>query len=334
MDRIIAPKCAKIGIFRCLKAGVSPEFPNQGTPQGGVCSPLLANIVLNGIEDVMPSNHGRITRWNNSRARVRGVNAVRYADDMVFILKDTKNKVHNDLQGFQLKSALARFLKERGMELSPEKTKLTKSTDGFDFLGWNFKVQGNGKLRCIPSKENYKNLIKKIKPIINSSNVGSQGKAKRLAPIIRGWRNYHKYCEMRSPYSLWFTRDRAFKVFNKERHNNFEKTEKLIQEAFPKVSYKQHGHQMVKGNRSPFDGDLAYWSRRKSKLYDGYTAKMLQRQSHKCGHCGLSFLPGEKIHLHHKDGNHSNWKYSNLTAVHRSCHQYIHMKGTTKVENI
>jgi group II intron reverse transcriptase/maturase len=74
MDNLIAPKGIKSGIFRCLKAGVNPEFPEQGTPQGGVVSPLLANIALNGIEKVHESidNHGR--KSNPS---------VRYADDMV-----------------------------------------------------------------------------------------------------------------------------------------------------------------------------------------------------------------------------------------------------------
>ena len=63
MDRLIAPLGIKTGILRCLKAGVKPGFPEQGTPQGGVVSPLLANIVLNGIEEIHFS--------------------VRYADDMV-----------------------------------------------------------------------------------------------------------------------------------------------------------------------------------------------------------------------------------------------------------
>lgn len=63
MDNLIAPACLRLGIFRCLKAGVNAEFPEQGTPQGGVVSPLLANVALNGIEDIHRS--------------------VRYADDMV-----------------------------------------------------------------------------------------------------------------------------------------------------------------------------------------------------------------------------------------------------------
>jgi spermidine/putrescine-binding protein len=63
-----------------------------------------------------------------------------------------------------------------------------------DFLGWHFKVQKNGKFRSIPSKENFKALRKKVKHIVNNSNYGATLKAKKLAPVVRGWRNYHKYC--------------------------------------------------------------------------------------------------------------------------------------------
>ena len=81
---------------------------------------------------------------------------------------------------------------------------------------------------------------------------------------------------------------------------------------------------MVKGDASPFNGDIVYWSKRKSKYYDGMTAKALTKQEHKCGYCGLRFIDNEDIHLHHIDGNHNNWKPNNLMAVHQSCHQYIH----------
>ncbi|WP_418904091.1 reverse transcriptase domain-containing protein [Moorena producens] len=107
MKRIIAPQGLKTGIFRCLKAGINPEFPEQGTPQGGVVSPLLANIALDGIEGIHPS--------------------VRYADDMIIFLKP-KDKAEKILSKIKV------FLAERGMEISVEKTKLTKTTDGFDFL--------------------------------------------------------------------------------------------------------------------------------------------------------------------------------------------------------
>jgi len=162
MKGLIAPKSIKIGIWRCLKAGVNPEFPEQGTPQGGVCSPLLANIALNGIEDIHQS--------------------VRYADDMVYILKP-----NDDAE--KILKRISQFLGKRGMIVSEKKTKLTATTDGFDFLGWKFEVQKNGKFRSTPSKENYLAFRKKIKTIINNSNYGATVKAEKLARVVRGWRN-------------------------------------------------------------------------------------------------------------------------------------------------
>ena len=126
LTRVIAPKFIINGLRRCLKAGDNPKFPEQGTPQGGVVSPLLANIALNGIETIGQS--------------------VRYADDMVFFLKpgEDENK---------LLEKVSKFLAERGMNVSEKKTKVTATTDGFDFLGWRFFVQAkNGKFRSVPER--------------------------------------------------------------------------------------------------------------------------------------------------------------------------------------
>ena len=117
----------------------------------------------------------------------------------------------------------------------------------------------------------------------------------------------------------------AFKVFNKETKQNRYTSKKLLDKAFPKVPYSVNKYVNVKGEKSPFDGDLTYWSERNSKLYDGETSRALKRQKHTCGFCGLKTLSDEKVHLHHVDGNHSNWKKNNLLAVHKSCHDYIHM---------
>ena len=299
MERLIAPSGIKLGIFRCLKAGVNPEFPEQGTPQGGVVSPLLANIALNGIEDIHQS--------------------VRYADDMVIILKPKDNAE-------VILDKVSQFLAERGMKVSEKKTKLTATTDGFDFLGWNFRVQKNGKFRCVPSVDNFKAFRQKVKAIVNSSNYGATEKAKKLAPVVRGWRNYHRYCKTDgSRFSLWHIRNRAFKVFNKETKQNRESSKKLLDKSFPSVPYSENKHVKVKGNKSPFDGDITYWSERNSKLYDGATSQALKQQDHSCGYCGLKLLSDEKVHLHHVDGNHNNNKKNNLLAIHESCHDYIHM---------
>ena len=299
LERVIAPDVIISGLRRCLKSGTNPEFPEQGTPQGGVCSPLLANIALNGIESLGQS--------------------IRYADDMVFILKP-----HESAEKLLVK--IEEFLAARGMNVSKKKTKVTASTDGFDFLGWHFYVQkNNGKFRSVPSEENFKAFRKKVKHVVNNSNYGAETKVSKLAPIVRGWRNYHKYCKMDgSRFNLWQINNRTFKVFLKQKTINKHQAEKMVKQAFPSVSYSENKFVNVKGDKSPFDGDLNYWSKRNSVLYDGVTAKTLSKQSHSCGHCGLKFLEGEKVDLHHIDGNHNNWQPKNLLAVHRSCHHYVH----------
>jgi len=239
--------------------------------------------------------------------------------DMVIILRP-----EDDAK--EILGRISQFLAERGMNVSEKKTKLTATTDGFDFLGWHFKVQSNGKFRCVPSVDNFKAFRKKVKDIVNNSNYGATIKATKLAPVVRGWRNYHRFCKMDGArFSLYHIESRAFKVFNKETKQNHYTSKKLLDKAFPSVPYAENKHLNVKGDKSPFDGDLTYWSERNSKLYDGETSKALKRQNHTCGYCGLKCLSDEKVHLHHVDGNHKNWKKNNLLAVHQSCHQYHHM---------
>ena len=309
MDNLIAPAGLKIGIFRCLKAGTTIGYPNQGTPQGGVVSPLLANIALNGIEEIHPS--------------------VRYADDMVIFLKTQDDAT-------QILERISQFLAARGMKVSERKTKVTATTDGFDFLGWNFYVQkNNGKFRCTPSVDNFEAFRKKVKIIVNNSNYGANTKATKLAPLVRGWRNYHRYCKMDgSRFSLWHINHRTFTVFNKETKQNRHTTRRLLDKAFPAFPYAENKHIMVKGIKSPYDGDVAYWSERNSKLYDGMTSKAIKKQTRKCAACGLTFMGEEKVHLHHIDGNHENWDKKNLVAIHESCHDYVHMNNRGKIVEI
>jgi RNA-directed DNA polymerase len=133
MEKIILPQSVKTGIWRCLKKGTNPHFPEQGTPQGGCISPTLANIALNGIEKIH--------------------NIIRYADDMVVILKPQDNA---DLIMTQITS----FLEKLGLTINQEKTRLVSATSGFDFLGWHFRVQANGKFKCVPSEsKNYRQLL-------------------------------------------------------------------------------------------------------------------------------------------------------------------------------
>ena len=246
LKRVICSAKIKQGIERCLKAGVNLEFPEQGTPQGGVVSPLLANIALNGIEDLGQS--------------------IRYADDMVFFLKPKDNVE-------KLLNRIEEFLNERGLNVSQKKTKVVTATDGFDFLGWRFYVQqNNAKFRSEPSEENFKAFREKVKHIVNNSNYGAEIKAKKLSAVVRGWRNYHKYCKMDgSRFSLWGMSNRAYKVFLKQKTINRSKADSLIKQAFPAVGWSENKFVNVEGERSPYDGGVSYWTARNCKMYDGYT---------------------------------------------------------------
>ena len=133
MEQLIAPLGIKTGIFRCLKSGVNPGFPSQGTPQGGVVSPLLANIALNGIESIHryhSESYKRITK-NTPRKDIKEP-SIRYADDMLFILRP-----QDDAE--EILDRISQFLAERGLKVSEKKTRVTATTDGFDFLGWHNK---------------------------------------------------------------------------------------------------------------------------------------------------------------------------------------------------
>ncbi len=309
MENLIAPSGLKLGIFRCLKAGTNVGFPEQGTPQGGVASPLLANIALNAIEN--------IGEYKSTRG-LSTSKCIRYADDMIYILKpqDDAKKILDEVK---------EFLAKRGMEISETKTKLTATTDGFNFLGWNFRVQKNGKFRSRPSVENFRAFYRKTKSIINNSNYGATVKASKLAAVVRGWRNYHCYCKMDGARnSLYYMQKRAFKVFNRQTKQDRYSSKKLLDIAFPKVPYSENKFINVKGDKSPFDGDIVYWSKRNSKLYDGETSKALRRQNHSSVACRLKLIGNEKVNLHHVDGNHNNWSHNNLVAIHESCHDYIH----------
>jgi group II intron reverse transcriptase/maturase len=319
MDELIAPKGLKLGIFRCLKAGTNVGFPDQGTPQGGVVSPLLANIALNGIESIHSyQDEYHYEKWGRKRGAVMEP-TIRYADDLVILLRPQDNAT-------AILEKISEFLAKRGMNVSEKKTKITAATDGFDFLGWFCKVQSNGKFRCVPSVDNYKAFRKKVKYIVNNSNYGAKVKAEKLAPLVRGWRQYHKNCKMDGARnSLYFIQKRTYKLFNKETKQNRHTSKTLLDKAFPAVSYSENKHINVKGNKSPYDGDIVYWSERNSKLYNNDTSKALKRQNHSCKSCGLKFIGEERIHLHHVDGNHQNWKPKNLVAIHESCHDYLHM---------
>jgi hypothetical protein len=95
--------------------------------------------------------------------------------------------------------------------------------------------------------DNFKAFRKKVKHIVNNSNYGAKTKAEKLAPLVRGWRQYHKYCKMDgSRNSLYHIQKRAYTVFNKETKQNRHTSKALLDKAFPKVPYAENKHINVK----------------------------------------------------------------------------------------
>ncbi len=164
-----------------LKAGYIEEdtfFPTRsGTPQGGIISPTLANIALDGLEATVKK---AVPRRNK-------VNVIRYADDFII------TGVSKELLETKIKPAVEAFLKERGLSLSQEKTRITRIEDGFDFLGQNLRKY-RGKLLIKPAKENVKSFKRKIGETIRKSGSMKVGDLiRKLNPKIRGWANYHRH---------------------------------------------------------------------------------------------------------------------------------------------
>ena len=163
-------------------------FPTtEGAAQGGIISPTIANMVLDGLEDAVaknfwPSKKGR----KESKATHRnGVNVVKYADDFIIT-------AYSETTAREIIKVVADFLNERGLELSPTKTKITTIQQGFDFLGWNFRKY-SGKLIVKPSSKSAKKLVTTISQEINNSKGATQTQLiNRLNQILRGWTSYHQ----------------------------------------------------------------------------------------------------------------------------------------------
>jgi RNA-directed DNA polymerase len=153
-----------------LKAGYIFErqlFPTDaGTPQGGIISPILANITLDGIEKLLADKYHKKSksgRTNSYHAAKYKVNFVRYADDFIVTAKTEEIAK-------EVKELIKDFLKERGLELSGEKTLITHIDNGFDFLGWNFRKY-DGKLLVKPSKKSIDKFTEKISETIKKGKA-------------------------------------------------------------------------------------------------------------------------------------------------------------------
>lgn len=161
-------------------------FPTEeGTPQGGIISPTLANMALDGLQGLLTEKYKR--RRVGRKLYSPMVNFVRYADDFIITSED------REILEIEIKPLVKEFLVERGLTLSEEKTLITNIHDGFDFLGFNIQ-KFDGQLLTKPSKSAQKRIYAKIKTVIERNKSSRQENLIRLLnPIITGWSNYYRY---------------------------------------------------------------------------------------------------------------------------------------------
>jgi RNA-directed DNA polymerase len=345
-------------IKRWLKAGyVDKDVFHEteaGTPQGGVISPLLANIALHGMEKALGVKL-------DSQGHTKGPRAVvRYADDFVIFCESKEDAE-------QAKNTLKGWLDNRGLSLSEEKTQIVHLTEGFDFLGFNIRQykapltsKSGFKLLTKPSKKSVIAIRKKVREIWRQGRGANvPALIRKLNPIIRGWANYfrtgvakeifekldkwmfHKelcYASRTHPLKPWYWRkERYWGRLNRARQDNWVFGDKQSGQYLLKFSGVDiRRHRMVIGTHSPDDPRLKeYWKERNKTPVKDLPSKeqrIAKRQDSLCEKCGATLFNGELLHIHHvkprKDGGGDG--IHNLRLIHLFCHQQVHSKGTSK----
>jgi RNA-directed DNA polymerase len=339
-----------------LKAGVMENgvfsATESGTPQGGVISPLLANIALHGMETAL-EKRSCDGRKRPSRA------VVRYADDFVVFCESQE-----DAQ--QAQASLTTWLKERGLSLSPEKTRLAALSEGFDFLGFHVRryavanTRTGWKLLITPSRASVQKLRDKLKQrwlSCKGKNVSEV--LRQLNPLIRGWANYFRsvvasrtFCSLdtwmfaravryvRSTHpgkpASW-TRSRYWGRLHPGRNDRWVFGNKATGAYLLKFQwFRIQRHVLVQGSASPDDPALRdYWRARQEAKADDLVAsrrKLAEKQAGRCPLCGESLFNDEELHADHIETRKQGGKdtYRNLRLVHLYCHQQRHANGARR----
>jgi RNA-directed DNA polymerase len=326
-------------IERILKSGIMETYtltPSlEGTPQGGIISPMLANVALTCLDDEIHKRYGY--NWKNESYNP----IVRYADDFIIVCKSEK-------QALQIKEHIKVFLKEKvGLELSTDKTRITHILEGFDFLGFNVKKYPNRNgeiLRIVPSKDNVKRLKQKIKQE-TKTRATADALIMTLNPITRGWAYYYKHVVssnilgnighymflrlnkwasykhsgrgrkwIRRMYFLsdWTFYDKVtgLRLYRIERT----KIERHIKVRAEMRVYCQEHEEYWKIRR---------WTKAKQVLIGKHKA-LYVKQEGRCGFCNQ--MMDREMHVHHikpvKYGGDN--KHSNLRLIHSQCHKSLH----------
>lgn len=267
------------------------HFPSRkGTPQGGIISPTLANMTLDGLEQAVQASVPRRSR----------VNYVRYADDFIVTGKSKAILENNVLP------AINKFLSERGLQLSEEKTHITHIKQGFTFLGQTFRKHGNT-LHITPSKEGVLALIRKVGTLIRKyTSAPMIFLIKKLNETLRGWANYHRHvvsseafgCVDKYVYDqlwrmlrnrhpkksakwlmkkYWSVGKRMFSVEVKDKEKKKVKRYQVIHTS----SIEIRRHKKIKADANPYTPEYGryFWYRRHNKaakLLPGFTAREIR----------------------------------------------------------
>jgi RNA-directed DNA polymerase len=363
-----------------LKSGVIDQkvftATSEGTPQGGVISPLLANVALHGMENMLMEfaktlDIRRKDKPNSQiswQQKVKSLTFIRYADDFLLI--------HHDINVVQrCRELISEWLKDMGLELKPSKTRIAhtlipeQSEDGqagFDFLGYHIRQFRVGKYKSsihpttkrklgfrtliIPSKSSCKKHQQKIKDVFKKHKYSHQAKLiVELNPIIRGWTNYYTFSDaqttrvLKGQDNLVFEKLRAWsrhrtgdwgkavkKYWTTIGKNNWVfATRKGNENSLRLLTHSEFGsssvnYVKVKGDVSPFDGKLVYWSTRMGRSPDMPSQKaiLLKKQKGVCPWCCLHFREGDLLETDHNIPRALGGKdeYKNLQLLHGHCH--------------
>jgi len=343
-------------LHKWLKAGVVHKGQlsrtDEGTPQGGIISPTLANMALNGLERDL-TTHLRV-----KLTRKLKINVIRYADDFVI------TGVSKEILEAEVKPWIEAFLAQRGLRLSPEKTKVVHIDNGFDFLGWNFRKY-RGTLLIKPSRKNAQAFYDKVKEVVRSHLPKTQGELLwRLNPILRGWAKYHqpvvakstfhrmdnlinwlivRWAKRRHPtktlmwclrrYWIHHNHRRAFAT----RWTAQDGSEQMIR-LYRLADMEIVRHQKIKGDYNPFDpvweqyGEALRLKRMAKNLaFQKQLVSLYMSQSGRCALCGEPLDPMTGWHDHHivrkVDGGSD--LLSNRVLLHPVCHTRLHALGLT-----
>jgi len=215
-----------------LKAGYMEKkhwFPTEsGTPQGGIISPIIANMVLDGLEEII-----NLHAHHKPNSNPFKINFVRYADDFVVTC------CNSEYLELEIKPLISKFLADRGLELSEEKTKITNIQKGFDFLGFNVRKY---KQKCLtkPKADSVKSIFASISECVNNHKSVSQNELIRMiAPKITGWANFFRHSVAKQTFSR--LDNKVFKLlwkWAKRRHPN--KGHQWIKAKYFKNKDNQH----------------------------------------------------------------------------------------------